>query len=143
MTRLILVVVAACAAYMAVPGLAGAQSGGVRVFFPVDCVHNVFRPQSITVACADANFRVTNIRWRSYGQSSASGRGRARIDTCDPDCVSGTFRTYSVRVRLTRVRQCGDVPQFTQLVVTFQGTPPPGFSRAERQRFQCADAPTG
>ena len=143
MTRLILIVVAACLAYMGVQVSAGAQNGGERVFFPVDCVHNVFRPHSVTVACADENFRVTKIRWRSYGQSSARGRGAARIDTCDPDCVSGTFRTYRVRLRLTRVRQCGDVPQFTQLAVTFRHTPPPGFSRTERQRFQCADAPTG
>jgi hypothetical protein len=143
MTRLILVVIAACVTSVAASGPAGAQSGGVRVFFPVDCMHNVFRPQSITVACADDNFRVTKIRWASYGQSSASGSGRARIDTCDPDCVSGTFRTYRVRVQLSRVRQCGDVPQFTQLVVTFRGMPPSGFTQTERQRFQCAEAPTG
>jgi hypothetical protein len=142
MTRLVLIVAVACVACVAVAASAGAQSG-VRVFFPVDCVHNVFRPQSITVACADDNFRVTKIRWTSYGRSSASGRGRARIDTCDPDCVSGTFRTYQVSVRLSGVRQCGDVPQFTRLVVVFRGTPPQGFSRSERQRFQCADAPTG
>jgi hypothetical protein len=141
MTRLLLMVVAACVACVAVPGSAGGQSG-VRVFFPVDCVHNVYRPQSITVACADENFRVTKIDWRSYGQSSASGSGRARIDTCQPDCVSGTFQTYRVRVQLTRVRQCGDVPQFTRLSVTFNAAPPSGFSRTETQRFQCAEAPT-
>ena len=142
MSRLVLSVVVMCLASLPLTASAGAQDG-VRVFFPVDCEHNVFKPRSITVTCADANFRLTNVRWTSYTASSARGRATARIDTCEPDCVSGTFRTYRVTVTLTRARQCGDVPQFTRLAVIFQGSPPQGFERAERQRFGCADAPTG
>ena len=120
-----------------------AQSGGVHVFFPNDCQQNVYKPRSITVTCADSNFRVTKIRWSSYGATKAKGSGTARIDTCDPNCVSGTFHSYPATVALSKVKQCGDVPQFTRLAVTFTGTRPKGYSRVETQTFKCAEAPTG
>ena len=128
-------------AALAPPALAQ-SGGGLHVFFPYDCTQNVYKPRSITVACADANFRLTKVKWSSYGATTASGTARARIDTCDPNCVSGTFQTYPARVSLSQVKQCGDVPQFTRLAVTFTATRPTGYTRVETQTFKCANAPT-
>jgi hypothetical protein len=144
MERFVSLAIGAALAVGALASSAFAQSGGgLHVFFPNDCQQNVYKPRSITVACADANFRLTQIKWTSYGATSASGTARARIDTCDPNCVSGTFRTYPAKVSLSKVKQCGDVPQFTRLAVTFTGTRPKGFTRVETQTFPCADPPTG
>lgn len=142
MKRSIPIVVGVLAAAVFVPS-AVAGGSGLHVFFPNDCQQNVYKPRSITVACAGANFRLTKVRWSSYGATTAKGSATARIDTCDPNCVSGTFHTYSVSVSLSKVKQCGDVPQFTRLAVTFTGTRPKGYSRVETQTFQCADPPTG
>jgi hypothetical protein len=142
MKRPLSIVVLAALACLPWAGSVGAQ-GGVHVFFPNDCQQNVHQPRSITVTCADANFRLTKIKWSSYGATSAKGTATARIDTCDPNCVSGTFKTYAVSVRLSRVKQCGDVPQFGRLTVTFNGSPPEGFDKTETQSFMCADAPSG
>jgi hypothetical protein len=142
--KLSIPLVAAVLAAAALVPPAVAQSGGsLHVFFPNDCEQNVYKPRSITVACADSNFRLTKVRWSSYGATTAKGSATARIDTCNPNCVSGTFHSYPVSVGLSKVKQCGDVPQFTRLAVTFTATRPKGYSRVETQTFQCAEAPTG
>jgi hypothetical protein len=135
----ILIILATVLATVVPATVASAQ---LRVFFPRDCETNAYKPKSITVTCADDNFRVTKIRWSSYGVRSANGRGTARVNNCDPNCVEGTFASYPAKLRLTRVRQCGDVPQFTRLVLTFTGQRPEGMARTERQLFGCADPPT-
>ena len=134
----VLIVLAAVIVTAVVAAPASAQE---RVFVPRDCETNAFKPKSITVSCADSNFRVTKIRWNAYGTSAANGSATARVNDCEPDCAGGTFRKYPATVRLTRVRQCGDVPQFTRIAVTFTGRRPKGMSKTERERFTCADAP--
>ena len=130
----------AVAASLALPAAAGA-GGGERVFFPGDCETNAYKPRTITVACADGNFQVRRISWTTYGSSSARGTGTARVNDCQPTCAGGRFRNYPARVVLSRVTQCGDVPQFRRLAVTFTRTRPRGFSVTERRSTPCADAP--
>jgi len=144
--RLIPTLAAAAALAAATLPVATASAAGdgneLRVFFPGDCIDNVYKPKAITVACADGNFAVEKIKWTTYKPEGARGTGTAVVNLCEPTCVAGKYRRYPARVRLTRVRQCGDVPQFTRLVVTFTGQRPKGMDRVERQSYQCADAPT-
>jgi hypothetical protein len=121
---------------------AGSGSDKLHVFFPKDCQNNVYKPKSFVVTCADANFTVKKVDWSRYGTKSARGTGTARINTCDPSCVAGTFKSYPISVTLSRVRQCGDVPQFRRLTVRFTGKRPKGFDRRMRQPFQCAIPPS-
>lgn len=143
MRRFILPLAAAAAAALLVPAAASAKDD-LRVFFPGDCVTNEYKPTSIQPFCADAGMPITEIRWQRYGAKSARGSGVAEVNNCKPNCAAGKTRDYAVRVRLTRVRQCGDVPQFTRLRIAFaDNRPHAGFRKAFHQSYRCADAPTG
>jgi hypothetical protein len=136
----------ALAAVVAIAGPAAsasaAGSDNLRVFFPKDCQHNVFKPKAFVVTCADANFSVKRVKYTSYGAKRAAGTGVAVVNTCEPSCVAGTFQNFPVKFTLSRVRQCGDVPQFRRLTVTFTGKRPQGQSKTLRQPFTCAIPPT-
>ena len=121
---------------------AGSGSTQLRVFFPKDCQHNVYKPKSFVVTCADANFVVKKVDYTRYGTRTARGTGTASVNTCNPSCVAGTFKSYPVTFRLSRVRQCGDVPQFRRLTIRFTGKKPRGEDRAARQPFTCAIPPS-
>ena len=97
---------------------------------------------SLPIACTLNATELAAVR-DAYRTAASHYRATARIDTCDPNCVSGTFHSYPVTVALSKVKQCGDVPQFTRLAVTFTRTRPKGYSRVETQTFKCAEAPTG
>jgi len=121
---------------------AGSGSNQLRVFFPKDCQHNVYKPKSFVVTCADANFVVNKVDYSRYGTRSARGTGTASINTCNPNCAAGKFKNYPVSFTLSKVRQCGDVPQFRRLTIRFTGKKPKGQARQMRQPFQCAIPPT-
>ncbi|HEU4657043.1 MAG TPA: hypothetical protein VFR97_05940 [Capillimicrobium sp.] len=140
MLRTSLALATAALTLAAAPAVASAQDD-LRVFFPGNCERNAYKPSKIVVACADAGFVVKKIRWGAYGDTRAVGAGTARVNDCDPDCAGGTFHSYDAKVTLSRVRQCGDVPQFTRLKVTFTGDRPKGMDRSETQRRPCAEAP--
>lgn len=140
MLRTSLALAAAALTLAAAPAVASADDH-LRVFFPGDCETNSYKPKKIVVACADANFFVKKIKYIAYGDTNAHGTGVARVNDCDPNCAAGEFHSYDVAVRLSRVKQCGDVPQFTRLRVIFSGDRPAGMDRRETQRRPCADAP--
>jgi hypothetical protein len=71
------------------------------------CEHRArARPKSIIVACADANFYVTGIRWSQWRATRAVGGGTAHVNDCKPNCAAGSFHTFRVTVRLSRVVTC-------------------------------------
>lgn len=141
MRRTLLALTAAAVALAAAPAVASAQDDQIRVFFPGDCVTNAYKPKKITLACADAGAVLNKVKYISYGEQVARGTGVARVNDCEPDCASGTFHKYDVRFRLYRVKQCGDVPQFTRLRYRYVGPKPPGSDRALSLRYPCANAP--
>jgi hypothetical protein len=134
----------AAAAAVAVPVVAapaGAADNDLRVYVS-NCVKQVYKPKTITLACADANSTITKIKYSSYGAKRAAGTGTAVINTCDPSCVAGKNVKYPVKVALSRVTQCGDSFQFRTVKVTFTGTVPKGYKKVYTQKYPCADAPT-
>ena len=141
MLRTALALTTAALTLAALPAVASAQDG-LRVFYPGDCQTNEYKPKNITVACADAGIRVTGITWERYGTKRAAGHGVGRVNDCEPNCAAGTTRRYHAHVTLSRVRQCGDVPQFTRIRVTFPMGSPAGLRRGINDRVPCADAPT-
>jgi hypothetical protein len=140
MLRTALALTTAALTLAAAPAVASAQDD-LRVFFPGDCQTNSFKPKKVQVFCADGGMSIAAIKYASYGSKSAVGSGVATVNDCDPDCASGNFEKYRADIRLSRVRQCGDVPQFTRLRVTFPEGAPKGFRKGVTQRFPCADAP--
>lgn len=141
MKRTLIALTAAAATLAAAPAVAAAQDDDLRVFFPGNCERNQYQPKRIQVFCADGGMLITRIEYSSYGAKRAAGSGVARVNDCEPNCAAGNTSRHDVNLRLSRVRQCGDVPQFTRLRVTFPDGAPQGFRRGVTQRFGCADAP--
>lgn len=66
-----------------------------------DCGTPTFAPKTITQFCADAGAGIVNIKWSSWGSTSAKGTGVYYINGCDPDCASGKVSKTSVNVLLS------------------------------------------
>lgn len=133
-------VAAAIAATQASATSAGdARVDGQRVLFPANCRKPVYKPARIIVSCADANFTIQEISWRSWTNGRAVGTGTARVNDCTPDCAQGTFQTYPVRVTLSTPKQCrsGKPLQFVRIATTFTAARPAGFPRNDRLFYGC------
>jgi hypothetical protein len=132
---------AAAVAAVAVPAsTAAAQNTNLRVFVS-NCEKQVYKPKTITVFCADAGVVIKKIKYSSYGAKTAAGTGTAVVNLCEPDCAAGKTKNYKVKLKLSRVTQCGDSYQFRKLQMTYTGAKPKG-NRTINQSFPCADAPT-
>lgn len=147
MLRSTLALAAAVAAIAApVASASSASTSQVRVYFPRDCQHNAYKPRSIVVTCADANFVLKRVRYTAYGPKGARGTATASINGCMPSCVAGRFHSYRVTFTMSRLSangQCGDVQQFRRLTIRFTGKRPKGERRSLTQRFPCAIPPAG
>ncbi len=63
------------------------------------------RPANYLMSCADANASWKKVKWASWGASTALGTGDLYQNDCQPNCVSGHFRTYLAKVVLSDVTQ--------------------------------------
>jgi hypothetical protein len=71
------------------------------------CAHKPqVRPASIVIACADANFYVDHLRWKSWGKTIAVALGRGHQNDCTPNCAAGHFHAFPMNVRLSHVVSC-------------------------------------
>lgn len=103
-----------------------------------NCVGSTKRPAKIILACGDGNAQLRKLRWRSWGNFAAKGRGNFRVNTCRPDCARGRFKSFPVRVRLSRARPCGGgLPHYRRGKITFKRKKPAFMNRSERNRLFC------
>ena len=114
-----LVMVGSCLLLMIGPSpsaRAGGSTSATR-----DCLHTAIRPRSIVLACADANWYVKRLRWRSWGVQRAAGSGVFHFNDCVPNCSEGTFHARHGRIALTRRRWCGQahVWVFTRAAISY------------------------
>jgi hypothetical protein len=127
-------------AAVALPATASAKNDNLRVFVS-NCEKQVYKPKTITVFCADGGVVINKIKYTDYTSKIARGQGTATVNLCEPDCAAGKTQTFDVRLRLSKVTQCGDSYQFRKLQMVYIGKKPQG-KRTVRQTFACADAPT-
>jgi hypothetical protein len=127
-------VASAAAPAPAVPGFAGCRS------FVSRSAVGVVRPRSIVLACADANFYVTGLKWTRWDAKRAVGTGVGHQNDCTPYCAAGHFHTYPLALRLDAPARCGSRKelQFTRVTWTFPGTKPSGVPRRDSETFRCA-----
>jgi len=84
-----------------------------------DCgAASVVKPKSITEFCADAGAGVINIKWSTWGTSSAKGTGTFYINGCDPDCASGKISQTKVNVLLSGLTKTHGKNYLMQVTVT-------------------------
>jgi hypothetical protein len=116
------------AATAAPPKLAGCVPGSAAAV----------RPRKIIVACGDANFYFTKLRWSSWGPKQAVANGTATVNDCKPYCAAGHFHTYAAVVTLTRPKSCSDgALVYTRIVWRFPGKAPAALGSHNSQSSPC------
>jgi hypothetical protein len=91
-----------------------------------------YKPHRMVVTCADAGFVLRHLKWSSWGARSAHGRGQAYINTCKPNCASGKFKPYAVKVKLDKRIACKGkhALQFSRVTYTYTGKRPSGVNKS-------------
>ena len=95
---------AALVALLAISLPAGAARSQQHILFPSSCNNERYRPSSIMIACGDATLKARDLRWRTWTDQEARGRGIARYNDCRPNCANGQHHTLPATVKLTRPR---------------------------------------
>lgn len=68
-----------------------------------DCESAVYKPESITLTCADGGWSLQEITWASWTETGAEGTGTFRENLCKPDCADGEIVQAKVKVKLSNL----------------------------------------
>lgn len=93
------------------------------------------RPARYTLACADANEGVRNLRWKGWGTPKATAKGTMWTNDCTPDCAAGKMKSVPVTVTVDNLVKGEATGQYRRMTVTVTGTPPKGVKRVSRYRI--------
>lgn len=88
----------------------------------VECVHvtGVGGPESLSLACADNNYMLNELKWSGWNSPQATATGQAWINTCEPSCAEGERKQLPVTVTATEQRTCGyNLDVYTRLRVEY------------------------
>ena len=66
-----------------------------------DCESAVYKPESITLTCADGGWSLQQITWTSWTEKGAEGTGTFRENRCEPSCAEGEIAEAKVKVKLS------------------------------------------
>jgi hypothetical protein len=70
-----------------------------------DCETAKYKPESITITCADGGIYVEKIRWSSWSQEGATGIGIFSENLCEPSCAEGQQVEAPVNLRLSNLTE--------------------------------------
>jgi hypothetical protein len=56
------------------------------------------KPSAYVLSCADFNSKFTDLKWTSWGSTTAYATGEARWNDCTPNCAAGHWKSESVTV---------------------------------------------
>jgi len=68
-----------------------------------DCETAKYKPESITITCADGGIFVEKIQWSTWSKEGATGRGIYSENLCEPDCAEGERVTAPVKLTLSNL----------------------------------------
>jgi hypothetical protein len=99
------------------------------------------RPKTIVYTADDSGFwagaqfghTYASLKWSSWTSTSAKGSGFDWVNSCRPNCASGTLHPYPVKLKLGRPRTEGSHLVFSRLTETFTGNRPPHTSHSTYQ----------
>jgi hypothetical protein len=128
LVRNVLVLVVALTAATTATASASPSAASGPVIILCGGQHQV-RPRQIVLACADANWGVAKLRWVRWGAARAIGHGVGFANTCVPNCASGHFVHFRVRVVARRLLQTPRGFRYTRLRVHAFRKPPDGLPR--------------
>ncbi|HZU39955.1 MAG TPA: hypothetical protein VE992_02830 [Solirubrobacteraceae bacterium] len=137
--------VAATAAALATVGAlaAGASASGALPVSPIFLGSTAadhalaVRPTDITytgdgtgfLGGAHARGLHSAIHWTKWTTSVAVGSGYNQLDNCVPDCASGRFHGYAVKIELWRPRRLAGTLVFTRMTIFYKHGRPAGEPR--------------
>jgi hypothetical protein len=114
---------------------------GRTVYAPKDCTKPRVEPGRIVVACADFGLYFKIKRWSYWNRRGAAADAKMKANDCIPSCATGTFRSYPVRIKLSKVRskRCNGrrVPLFQKLRANFKDRRPPWADGKEKWGLYC------
>jgi hypothetical protein len=70
-----------------------------------DCETSAYKPESITITCADGGIYVEKIKWSTWSKEGATGSGIFSENLCDPSCADGQRVEAQVNLRLTNLTE--------------------------------------
>ena len=70
-----------------------------------DCESSEYKPESITITCADGGIYLDKIRWSSWSQEGATGIGIFSENLCEPSCAEGQQEEASANLRLSNLTE--------------------------------------
>ena len=80
-------------------GLLGGSAGAAapeKVYYEKPFGGMAYKPKRIEFS----DLTLTKIRWRDWNSRRSLGRGRARINTCDPSCAAGNIVRGRAKLRM-------------------------------------------
>ena len=66
-----------------------------------DCGSAVYKPESITLTCADGGWSIQAITWSTWTTKGAKGTGTWRENLCKPNCADGEIAEAKVNLKLS------------------------------------------
>jgi hypothetical protein len=66
-----------------------------------DCETAQYKPESITITCADGGIFVEKIQWSTWSKEGATGMGIYSENLCEPNCAEGERVTAPVKLTLS------------------------------------------
>jgi hypothetical protein len=73
-----------------------------------DCETTEYKPESITITCADGGIFIEEIQWATWGQDGATGLGIYSENLCEPNCAEGERVTAPVNFTLSNLTKHND-----------------------------------
>ena len=70
-----------------------------------DCETAEYKPESITITCADGGIYIEKIRWSSWSQEGAAGIGIFSENLCEPSCAEGQRVEVPVNLHLSNLTE--------------------------------------
>lgn len=96
-------------------------------------------PESVSLACADGNYLLTDLTWDNWNAPEAQGRGNAWVNDCDPSCAEAEQKQYPVTVTVSEKRNCGyNLDVYNKLSVTYGEQKPKYSEQQESFDIGCA-----
>jgi len=87
-----------------------------------DCETAEYKPESITITCADGGIFVEKIQWGTWSKEGATGTGIYSENLCEPDCAEGKRVTAPVKLTLSNLTEYkGEIYLRTLDIVTSDG----------------------
>ena len=92
-----------------------------------DCETAQYKPESITITCADGGIFVEKIQWSTWSQEGAMGTGIYSENLCEPSCAEGERVTAPVKLTLLNLTEFKGKHYLRTLdITTFNGKEFPG-----------------